>query len=75
MNMKGVGVIMKIIVDEMPAYQDECLFSRMVDGDWVCGKYEWCKCDINACDLLKPLSEAIPVIVDGTTTVISIKNK
>lgn len=66
---------MKIIVDEMPAYQDECPFSRMVDEDWVCGKYEWCKCDIDTCDLLKPLSEVIPVMVSGTTTVISIKNK
>lgn len=47
---------MKIIVDEMPSYPDECPFSRLENGNWVCCKY--ChKCNVNLCDLLKSIKD------------------
>ena len=47
---------MKFIVDEMPSYPDECPFSRLENDNWVCGKY-CSKCNINMCDLLKPITD------------------
>ena len=47
---------MKIIVDDMPSYPDECPFSRLKNGNWVCCKY-CSECNIDMCDLLKPITD------------------
>ena len=47
---------MKIIVDEMPSYPDECPFSRLEKDTWVCGKYCY-KCNVDLCDLLKSIKD------------------
>lgn len=58
-NMRGFEVIMKIIVDEIPRCASECPLSRMEYGsDWFCGKYR-SKCNIDMCDLLKPITDYV----------------
>lgn len=50
---------MKIIVDEMPKYPRECTLSRMKNGDWFCSKKYKSECDIDMCDLLKPITDYV----------------
>lgn len=51
--------IMKIIVDEMPRCAGECPLSRMECGsDWFCGKYR-SECNVDICDLLKPITDYV----------------
>ena len=45
---------MKIIVDEMPKCPSDCPLSKMKNDDWICGKYNSI-CNIDMCDLLKPI--------------------
>ena len=47
---------MKIIVDEMPRHERDCLLSKMKNDDWICGKYNSI-CNIDMCDLLKPITD------------------
>ena len=50
---------MKIIVDEMPRCASECPLSRMGCGsDWGCGKYR-SECNVDMCDLLKPITDYV----------------
>lgn len=59
MNMRGFDVIMKFIVDEMPRCASECPLSRMECGsDWFCGKYR-SECNVDMCDLLKPITDYV----------------
>lgn len=50
---------MKIIVDEMPKVPSECILSRLRHDDWVCSKYEGCICNVDTCDLLKPITDYV----------------
>jgi hypothetical protein len=51
--------IMKIIVDEMPRCASECPLSRMECGsDWFCSKYR-SECNVDMCDLLKPITDYV----------------
>lgn len=45
---------MKIIVDEMPKHPFDCPLSKMKNDDWICSKYN-SMCNIDMCDLLKPI--------------------
>lgn len=48
---------MEIIVTEMPELPYQCPLSKQnLDGDWICSKYD-CECDIDNCDLLKPICD------------------
>ena len=38
MNIGGFEVIMKIIVDEMPVFRDECPFCKMDFGEYICSR-------------------------------------
>lgn len=59
MNVGGFEVIMKIIVDEMPRCVSECPLSRMECGiDWFCSKYR-SECNVDMCDLLKPITDYV----------------
>lgn len=52
---------MKIIVDEMPKEQKECLFSkRTYSGNYVC-KFQGCcrVCNPERCNFLKPVSDYV----------------
>lgn len=50
---------MKLIVDEMPRCVSECPLSRMEGGsDWFCGKYR-SECNVDMCDLLKPITDYV----------------
>lgn len=50
---------MKIIVDEMPRCASECPLSRMECGsDWFCSKYR-SECNVDMCDLLKPITDYV----------------
>ena len=47
---------MKIIVDEMPKYASECPLSKPRHDEWICSKYNSI-CNIDMCDLLKPITD------------------
>lgn len=47
---------MKIIVDEMPKHPFDCPLSKMKNDDWICSKYNSI-CNIDMCDLLKPITD------------------
>ena len=49
---------MKIIVDEMPKHPFDCPLSKMKNDDWICSKYN-STCNIDMCDLLKPITKDI----------------
>ena len=50
---------MKIIVNEMPRCASECPSSRMECGsDWFCSKYR-SECNVDMCDLLKPITDYV----------------
>ena len=50
---------MKLIVDEMPRCVSECPLSRTKYGsDWFCGKYR-SECNVDMCDLLKPITDYV----------------
>ena len=50
---------MKLIVDEMPRCVSECPLSRMeCSSDWFCGKYR-SECNVDTCDLLKPITDYV----------------
>lgn len=49
---------MKIIVDEMPVFRDECPFCKMDFGEYICSRSDL-ECDIDMCDFLKPITDCI----------------
>lgn len=49
---------MKIIVDEMPVFRDECPFCKMDFGEYICSRSDL-KCNIDMCDFLKPITDYI----------------
>lgn len=49
---------MKIIVDEMPVFRDECPFCKMDFGEYICGSSDL-ECNIYMCDFLKPITDYI----------------
>lgn len=50
---------MKIIVDEMPVFRDECPFCKMDFGEYICNRSDL-ECNIDMCDfLLKPITDYI----------------
>ena len=49
---------MKIIVDEMPVFRDECPFCKMDFGEYICGRSDL-ECNIDMCDFLKPITDYI----------------
>ena len=49
---------MKIIVDEMPVFRDECPFWKMDYGEYICSISDL-ECNINMCDFLKPITDYV----------------
>lgn len=49
---------MKIIVDEMPVFRDECPFCKMDFGEYICRRSDL-ECNIDMCDFLKPITDYI----------------
>lgn len=50
---------MEIIVTDIPKYPYQCPLSKQNrDGEWICSKYD-CECNIDMCDLLKPIADYI----------------
>lgn len=49
---------MKIIVDEMPVFRDECPFCKMDFGECICSKSDL-ECNIDMCDFLKPITDYV----------------
>lgn len=49
---------MKIIVDEMPVFRDECSFCKMDFGEYICGRNDL-ECNIDMCDFLKPITDYV----------------
>ena len=47
---------MKIIVDEMPVFRDECPFCKMDFGEYICSRSDL-ECNIDMCDFLKPITD------------------
>ena len=49
---------MEIIVTDMPELSCQCPLSKQKDGSWICSKYD-CECNIDTCDLLKPITDYV----------------
>lgn len=49
---------MKIIVEEMPVFRDECPFCKMDFGEYICSMSDL-ECNIDTGDFLKPITECI----------------
>lgn len=49
---------MKIIVDEMPVFRDECPFCKMDFGEYICSRSDL-ECNIDMCDFLKPITDYV----------------
>lgn len=49
---------MKIIVDEMPVFRDECPFCKMDSGEHICSRSDL-ECNIDMCDFLKPITDYV----------------
>lgn len=47
---------MKIIVDEMPSYSNDCIFS---DGYYACNLLQEKSCNPGKCNLLKPITDYV----------------
>lgn len=47
---------MKIIVDEMPVFRDECPFCKMDFGEYICSRSDL-ECNIDMCNFLKPITD------------------
>lgn len=47
---------MKIIVDEMPVFRDECPFCKMDFGEYICSRGDL-ECNIDMCNFLKPITD------------------
>ena len=47
---------MKIIVDEMPVFRDECPFCKMDFGEYICSRSDL-ECNIDMCDFLKSITD------------------
>lgn len=47
---------MKIIVDEMPKHEWQCLFGKYDDGEYFC-EFSKDVCNIDMCDWLKPITD------------------
>lgn len=49
---------MKIIVDEMPVFRDECPFCEMDFGEYICSRSDL-ECNIDMCNFLKPITDYV----------------
>lgn len=49
---------MKIIVDNMPVFRDECPFCKMDFGEYICSRSDL-ECNIDMCDFLKPITDYV----------------
>lgn len=49
---------MKIIVDEMPVFRDECPFCKMDFGEYICSRSDL-ECNVDMCDFLKPITDYV----------------
>lgn len=60
----------------MPKVSSECILSRLRHDDWVCSKYEGCICNVDTCDLLKPITDYVleECVTDNITNRIPLKD-
>ena len=49
---------MKIIVDEMPVFRDECSLCKMDFGEYICSRSDL-ECNIDMCDFFKPITDYV----------------